>query len=433
MHLLIKNGRVIDPANQRDEVIDLYIIDEVIAAIGKAPEGFNAEKVIDAQNLLVVPGLIDISVKLKKTGDKNKGSIASESKAAAAGGITTMCVQPDTDPVIDTPAIAEMISRTANDVNQVRILTIAALTSGLEGERLAEMALLRDRGGCIGVSNGDQPVKNILVMRRAMEYATSCRMPIYLHANEPSLSKHGCAHEGVISTRLGLKGIPDAAETIAVAREIMLIEQTGVSAHFLHISSYQAANLITQAQQNGLPISMSVTPHHLHLTEMDIGYFNSQCHVLPPLRTQRDRDALRLAVANGNISCISTDHRPLTADAKLAPFGDTVPGISGLDTLLSLSLRLVDEKVLSLNDVIARLTQGPAETLGLKDCGQLSVGFRADICIFDAQQSWSILPESFVSNGKNSPFNDWEVNGKVKYTLLAGQPVYSAANQTSDF
>jgi dihydroorotase len=428
MQLVIKNGHVIDPANQRDEVTDIYIIDERIAAIGKAPKDFKADKVIDARNLMVIPGLIDISVKLNKPGDKNKGNIASESKAAATGGITTMCVQPDTDPVIDTPAIADMISRTANDVNQVRILTIAALTAGLAGERLAEMALLRDRGGCIGVSNGDSPVKNILVMRRAMEYAASCRMQIYLHANEPSLSKHGCAHEGVISTRLGLKGIPDAAETIAVARELMLIEQTGVSAHFLHISSHQAASLIAHARQEGLPVSMSVTPHHLHLTEMDIGYFNSQCHVLPPLRTQRDRDALRQAVSDGSISCISSDHRPLPADAKLAPFGDSVPGISGLETLLALTLRLVDEKVLSLNNAIARLTQGPADTLGLKDCGQLSVGYRADICIFDAEQSWSVERQSFVSSGKNSPFNDWEVKGKVKHTILAGEPVYDAVN-----
>lgn len=429
MHFVIKNGRVIDPANQRDEITDIYIIDEHIAAIGEAPTGFNAEKIIDAKNLIVVPGLIDISVKLKKPGDKNKGSIATESKAAAAGGITTMCAQPDTDPVIDTPAIAEMISRTANDVNQTRILTVAALTSALAGEHLAEMALLRDRGGCIGVSNGDNPVKNILVMRRAMEYAASCRMPIYLHANEPSLSKHGCAHEGVISTRLGLKGIPDAAETIAVARELMLIEQTGVNAHFLHISSYQAANLIINARQAGLPVSMSVTPHHLHLTEMDIGYFNTQCHVRPPLRTQRDRDALRQAVSSGNINCISTDHRPLPADAKLAPFGDSEPGISGLDTLLALTLRLVDEKVLSLNDAIARLTQGPAEILGLRDCGQLTVGFRADICIFDAEQSWLVKQQSFVSSGKNTPFNDWEVKGKVTHTILAGQHVYNAAHE----
>lgn len=428
MQLLIKNGRVIDPANQRDEITDVYIINETIAAIGQSPEGFKAEQVIDASQQLVVPGLIDISVHLTKPGDKNRGSIASESRSAAAGGITTMCIPPDTNPVIDSPSIAEMISRTANDVGQVRILPVAALTAALAGEHLAEMALLRDRGGCIGVSNGDHPLQNILVMRRAMEYAASCRMQVFLQANEASLSKNGCAHEGIISTRLGLTGIPEAAETIAVARDLMLVEQTGVSAHFLHITSNHAAKLIARAQHDGLPVSMSVTPHHLHLTEMDIGYFNSQCHVLPPLRTQRDRDALRLAVGNGNINCITSDHRPLPDDAKLAPFGDSGPGISGLETLLPLTLRLVDEKVLSLSDAIARLTHGPAQILGLKDCGQLTAGFRADICIINAEQHWSIKPESFVSGGKNSPFKDWEVNGKVTHTLLAGRCVYRATN-----
>jgi len=249
---------------------------------------------------------------------------------------------------------------------------------------------------------------------------------VFLHAEDRSLSQGGCAHEGVVSTRLGLPGVPEAAETVAVARELMLIEQTGVRAHFCHLSTAHSVQMIARAKHDGLPITMGVTPHHLHLTEMDISFFNSQCHVLPPLRTQRDQEGLRAGVSNGCISVICSDHQPHDADAKLAPFADTEPGISGLETLLPLVLRLVKDGVVSLMDVIAKLTCEPARILNLADSGTLALGARADVCIFDPELTWTVVPEQLVSAGKNTPFAGWELSGKVTHTLLAGKLVYSS-------
>lgn len=426
MRLIITNGRLIDPANKLDKKADLYIVDGHIIGLGPKPEGFEAEQTIDASGKIVIPGLIDLSARLREPGQEHKGTIASETRAAAAGGITTLCLPPDTDPIIETPAVAELITRHANDASFARVLPVGALTTGLKGEQLAEMGLLHQQGKCIAVSNACQPVSQTHVMRRAMEYAASCGLPVFLHAEDRSLSQGGCVHEGIISTRLGLPGLPEAAETVAVARELMLIEQTGVRAHFCHLSTAHSMHMIARARHDGLPVSMGVTPHHLHLTEMDIGFFNSQCHVLPPLRTQRDRDGLRSGLTNGSISVISSDHQPHDPDAKLAPFADTEPGISGLETLLPLVLRLVAEGVVPLMDAIANLTSEPARILNLADSGTLANGARADICIFDPEQHWTVVPEQLVSAGKNTPFADWELTGKVSHTLLEGKLVYQS-------
>ena len=426
MRLIITNGRLIDPANKLDKKADLYIVDGHIIGHGPKPDGFEADQTIDASGKTVIPGLIDLSARLREPGQEHKGTIASETRAAAAGGITTLCLPPDTDPIIETPAVAELITRHANDAGFARVLPVGALTTGLKGEQLAEMSLLHQQGKCIAVSNACQPVSQTHVMRRAMEYAASCGLPVFLHAEDRSLSQGGCVHEGIISTRLGLPGLPEAAETVAVARELMLIEQTGVQAHFCHLSTAHSMHLIARARHDGLPVSMGVTPHHLHLTEMDIGFFNSQCHVLPPLRTQRDRDGLRTGLTNGSISVISSDHQPHDPDAKLAPFADTEPGISGLETLLPLVLRLVAEGVVPLMDAIANLTSEPARILNLADSGTLANGARADICIFDPEQHWTVVPEQLVSAGKNTPFADWELAGKVSHTLLEGKLVYQS-------
>ncbi len=426
MRVRITNGRLLNPADQYDEIADLFIADGRIVARGTPPDGFSADQTIDASGCIVTPGLIDLSVRLREPGQEHKGTVRSETRAAAAGGITTLCIPPDTDPVIDNPAVAELIIRRAEDAGYARVIPLGALTQALAGEQLAEMALLRDQGNCAGVSNACRPLRSTRVMRRAMEYAASCRMTVFLHADEPSLSQHGCVHEGLISTRLGLTGIPEAAETVAVARELMLIEQTGVRAHFCHLSTAHSAQMIARAIHDGLPVSMGVTANHLHLTEMDIGFFNSQCHVLPPLRTQRDREGLRSAVANGHIQAICSDHQPHDADAKLAPFAETEPGISGLETLLPLALRLVDEGVLPLMDLLAKLTIQPAEILGLTDSGTLEQGARADLCIFDPRQHWVVEPEKLLSAGKNTPFAGWELKGKVTHTLLQGRLVFSS-------
>ena len=423
MRIKIANGLVIDPANNIEAKQDIYISEGRIAAIGRQPEGFSLDETIDASGCHVIPGIVDLRARLREPGQENKGTIASESRAAAASGITTVCVPPDTTPVIDTTSVVELIHQRANEAGFAKIVTLGALTAGLKGEQLSEMALLKKFGNCVGVSNALEPVSNNLVMRRAMEYAASCDMTIFLHAEDKGLAAGGCAHEGAISTRLGLPGIPEAAETNAIARDLLLIEQTGVRAHFCHISSARAVQMIARAQYDGLPVTADVAAHYLHLTEMDIGFFNSNCHVRPPLRTQRDREALVSALATGNLTAICSDHEPHDADAKLAPFSETEPGISALETLLPLALRLTDE--LSLSDVINRLTAQPAKILGI-DAGTLSLGEAADICIYDPEASWIMDSSKMISAGKNSPFEGWELKGKVQHTLLNGKVVYSA-------
>ena len=423
MRLKIEGGFVIDPANNIEAKHDIYISEGRIAAIGKQPDGFTLDHTIDARECHVIPGIVDLRARLREPGQEHKGTIASETRAAAAGGITTLCVPPDTTPVIDTTTVVELIHQRASEAGFANVVTLAALTAGLKSEQLSEMALLKNEGGCVGVSNAMSPINNNLIMRRAMEYAASCGLTIYLHAEDAGLTGNGCAHEGAISTRLGLPGIPETAETTAVARDLLLIEQTGVRAHFCHISSARAAQMIARARFDGLPVTADVTAHHLHLTEMDIGFFNSNCHIRPPLRTQRDREALIEALAQGNLTAICSDHEPHDADAKLAPFNETEAGISALETLLPLALRLSDE--LSLSDVIDRITNQPAKILGI-DAGTLSVGEKADICIYNPLTSWIVEPDKMLSNGHNSPFAGWELKGKVMYTLLNGNIVYQA-------
>ncbi|MFK5913349.1 MAG: dihydroorotase [Woeseiaceae bacterium] len=422
MHIKISNGLVIDPANNIEAKHDVYISQGRIAAIGKQPEGFSVDKTIDATDCHVIPGIVDLRARLREPGLENKGTIASETRAAAASGITTLCVPPDTNPVIDTITVVELIHQRAIEAGFANVVTLGALTAGLKGEQLSEMATLKNAGNCVGVSNALKPVNNNLIMRRAMEYAASCDLTIFLHAEDEGLAGNGCVHEGAISTRLGLPGIPETAETNALSRDLLLIEQTGVRAHFCHISSARAVQMIARAQYEGLPVTADVTTHHLHLTEMDIAYFDSNCHVRPPLRTQRDREALVNALATGNLNAICSDHEPHDSDAKLAPFGETEAGISALETLLPLAIRLTDS--LSLSDIINKLTQQPAKILGI-DAGTLSPGEKADICIYNPESSWMMKPENMISAGKNTPFEGWELKGKVMHTLLNGKIVFT--------
>lgn len=423
--LLIKGGHVVDPANKIDAVKDLYIDSTgFITGVGKSPEGFQAERTIDARGKIVCPGLIDLRARLREPGLEYKATMESETRAAVAAGITTLCCPPDTWPVIDTPAMAQMVQSRAWRFGLAFVHPLGALTQGLEGKLLTDMAALEE-AGCVGVSNGLEPITDTLVLRRAMEYASTFDLTVYLHAEDPWLRNSGCVHEGEIGTRLGLPGIPEAAETVAVGRDLALIEQTGVRAHFCNLSSARAVAMIAEAQKLGLPVTADVTAHHLHLTEHDIGYFNTQCHVRPPLRALRDRDALRAALASGVIGAICSDHQPHEPDAKLAPFAESAPGISGLETLLPLSLRLVDEKLLSLAEAIARLTVHPAQILGV-ECGSLSVGATADVCIFDPKARWTLSADKLVSRGRNTPFLGWEFTGRVTHTLVGGDVVFEA-------
>jgi len=428
MGIVIKGGRVIDPANNLDAVKDLYIDSTgFIAAIGKAPEGFEATRRLDARGRIVCPGLVDLRARLREPGLEYKATMESETRAAVAAGITTLCCPPDTWPVIDTPAMAQMIQSRAWRFGLAFVHPLGALTQGLEGKLLTDMAALEE-AGCVGVSNALEPITDTLVLRRAMEYAATFDLTVYLHAEDPWLRNSGCVHEGEVGTRLGLPGIPESAETVAVARDLALIEQTGVRAHFCNLSSARAVAMLTEARKQGLPVTADVTAHHLHLTEHDIGYFNTQCHVRPPLRGLRDRDALRAALQSGVISAICSDHQPHEPDAKLAPFAESEPGISGLETLLPLTLKLVDEKLLSLSEAVALLTVHPAQILGV-ECGTLSVGTTADICIFDPKAHWILSADKFVSRGCNSPFLGWEFSGRVTHTLVGGEVVFEARKE----
>ena len=422
--LSICNGRIVDPAAGVDETTDLHIEDGRILALGPAPAGFKPTRVIDAAGLVVCPGLVDLRARCREPGLEHKATIASETRAAAAAGVTTLCMPPDTDPVVDSAAVAALVRRRAERAGLARIEPLGALTRGLEGRALSEMSALK-AAGCVGVSNDLHPVENLLVLRRALEYAATFGLTVFLFPQDLALANEGCAHEGAVSTRLGLPGIPAAAETVAVAASLALIEETGVRAHFALLSTARAAQMIARARHDGLPVSAAVSAHHLHLTELDLLDFDSQCHVSPPLRTQRDRDGLRHWLAQGAIAAVCSDHQPHEADAKLAPFSATAPGISGLETLLPLTLRLVDEGVLTLPEAIARLTCAPAHILGLA-AGSLAPGAVADVCIFDAGTYWTLSSDSLVSQGHNTPFLNWEMKGRVRYTLLAGRVVHEA-------
>lgn len=418
----IKGGRVIDPANQVDKQQDIYVADGHIAGIGEAPEGFTAEQVINATGQIVCPGLVDLSARMREPGQEHKATIASETRAAAASGITTLCTPPDTNPVIDTPAVVELIHQQAEKAGMARVVTLGAVTRNLEGDRLSEMASLK-QAGCVGVTNALHPIANTLVEQRALAYAATYDLTVFLHASDPWLHGSGCAHDGAVASRLGLPGIPEAAETVAVARDLALVEHTGVRAHFCRLTTERAVRMVARAQFDGLPVSVDVAIPYLHLTETDISGFNSLCHVEPPLRTQQDRTGLRAAVARGVASAICSDHQPHEPDSKLSPFPSTDPGISGLETLLPLALRLVEEENMSLVDVIDRLTAGPARILGLS-CGTLSPGADADICIFDPSAIWQLRETEMHSGGRNTPFSGWELKGKVTHTLFAGKIVY---------
>lgn len=420
--LSILQGRLIDPANQIDQVTDLHIAKGRILAIGQTPPGFEADKLIQANNLIVCPGLVDMSVRLREPGLEHKATIASETLAAAKSGITTLCCMPDTDPAIDTPAVVELIRRTAKNNGNARVMPIGALTQGLEGSKLSEMAALKD-AGCIAVSNADSPLANTLVERRALEYAGTYGLLVYLRAEDKHLRNQGCVHEGPIANRLGLPGIPSVAESVAVARDLALASHTQTRIHFHGISTAAAVDMLSQARQKGLQVSADVAAHQLHLTEHDLEGFNSQCHVNPPLRSQPDCQALRQAVASGVISAICSDHQPHEEDAKLAPFAQTQAGISGLETLLPLTLKLVEDGLLTLPEAIARLTCDPAKILGIP-AGTLGLGKKADICIFDPEQPWVLNPQDLISEGKNTPFGNWHFQGRIQQTLLQGKTVY---------
>lgn len=414
----IDNGRIIDPANNIDSVGSLYIADGKIVAALNPPADFTAEHVIDASGQIVCPGFVDLSVRLREPGHSQKGSIQSETRAALAAGVTSLCLPPDTKPCIDTPAVVEYIKDKAERAGYPQVHTIGALTQRLDGNELSAMFALK-QAGCIAVGNADAAIGNLLILRRAMEYAASHDLLLIYRANEAALSGKGCAHEGAVASHYGLPGIPSAAESIALAQALELAQLTGCRIHISQISCKQSVIKIQQAKKYGLRVTADVAIHQLHLTENDIEPFDSNYHVLPPLRTQVDRQYLRNGLANGSIDAICSDHQPHDLDAKLGAFPETEAGMAALETLLPLALSYGKLQKLTIPQVIAKLTQQPASILGLK-AGTLTTGSQADVCIFDPDRSWQVNAQNWLSAGRNTPFWGQSLNGRVTHTLLNG-------------
>jgi len=421
--LRIRNGLIVDPAEARVREADLYLQDGKIVGIGSAPSGFAAAQEIDVRGRWVMPGLIDCQARLRDPGQPEKANIESETLAAIRNGITTLCVPPDTQPPIDNSATVELIHH-RNEMfgHKAHVYPIGALTRGLAGEQLSNMASLRDNG-CIAFSNARHRLASNLVQRRAMDYAAGQTSLVIIQPLDHDLLGNGCAHEGAIATRLGLPAIPVAAETAALAKDIELVEQTGARTHFGQLSCARSVDMLRGAKAKGLPVSADCAIHQLFLTDHDIGEFDSNMFTIPPLRSQRDRDALRAGVADGTIDCLCSDHQPHEVDAKLKPFPSAEPGISGLDTLLALALRLVDEELLPLAEMIAKLSLNPAAILSLPG-GKIALGEIADLVIVDPESHWICKSDNFVSKGKNTAFEGWDFRGSVTHTIIDGEIVY---------
>jgi len=417
MRILIRNGRVIDPAAGVDRVTDVYIHEGRIAALD-ALEGFQPERTIDASSCLVIPGLVDLCARLREPGAEHKATIASELRAAAAGGVTTLCVPPDTDPVIDTPAVVDMIQRRSRQLGLATVHTLGAMTQGLQGEMLAEMDTLK-AAGCVGVSNALAPITSTEVLRRAFEYATSCDLRVFLYAEDSALRGRGVASEGPISTRLGLPGIPETAETVALSRALLLAEQAGVGVHFCRVTTARGLELLAAARDRGQPVTADVGIAYLHVTDNALLSQDPNYHLLPPLRDAGNREALRQALANGTVDAVCSDHQPHDKDAKAGPFVATQPGAATLEQFLALTLQLAGDAHHDLAGLIAAVTSRPAGILGLS-AGTLQPGRAADVCIVDPEASWTVSPEQRVSAGRNSPFNGHTLKGRVRYTLRHG-------------
>lgn len=422
--IAIIGGKLLDPASETLSEGGVFIADGQIIAIGAEPLGFQADEVLQAHGSIVCPGFIDLSVYLREPGYEHKATIASETLAAVKAGITTLCCQPETNPVIDTPAVVELIRERALSAGKAKVIAFGAISRGLEGRALSEMYALR-RAGCLAVSSGRKSLANALIWRRALEYATTHELSVVVRPQDLNLSAGGCVHEGKVATRLGLPGIPVSAETVMVAQILALVEETGARVHFSCLSTARAAAMIAEARRQGLPVSGDVAAHQLHLTEDAVEGFDPMAHVIPPLRSEADRQGLRQALAEGTISAVCSDHQPHEADAKCNVFAATESGISALETLLPLTLRLVEEKVLPLPRAIARLTLGPAQVLGLPS-GRLTSGAPADLCVFDPEAQWTVDETNWLSRGRNTPFWGQKLKGQVRYTLVDGRVVWRA-------
>lgn len=429
MKTAIQNGRVVDPRQGSVSVADVFIDGERIAAVGAAPPGFVAERTIDARGCLVIPGLVDLAARLREPGFEYRATLESEMLAAITGGVTSLCCPPDTDPALDEPGLVEMLKHRALRLNRANLFPLGALTVGLKGEVITEMAELAE-AGCVGFSNVNEPMYDTQSLQRALQYARTFGFTVWLHPQDPHLSRGGMAASGAVASRLGLSGVPVIAETIALHTIFELVRSTGCSVHLCRLSSAAGIELVRAAKREGLPVSCDVAVHHLHLTDVDIGFFDSLCRVIPPFRTQRDRQAIRAALADGTIDAVCSDHTPLDDGAKALPFGEAEPGTTGLELLLPLLLKWADEDKLPLPLAIGKASAAAARILGVER-GTLDVGALADICIVDPTRAWVPDARSLASQGKHTPYLGRELLGRVTHTFVNGQPVFEAPSGTS--
>jgi len=421
MKLHIKNGRLIDPANGIDAQQDVYVADGKIAAVGSAPAGFAADRTIDAAGLVVAPGLVDLSARLREPGYEYKATLESEMQAAMQGGVTSLVCPPDTDPVLDEPGLVEMLKHRARGLNQAHVYPLGALTTGLKGQALTEMAELTE-AGCIGFAQAEEPILDTTVLLRALQYANTFGYTVWLRPQDPHVGRSGIAHSGPVASRLGLPGVPVMSETIALHTIFELLRATGARVHLCRISSGAGLELVRAAKKEGLAVTCDVGAHHVHLTDVDIGFFDSNARVTPPFRAHRDRDAIRQALLDGTIDAICSDHTPVDDDEKLLPFGEASPGATGLELLLSLALKWADECLdksqQPLLRALGKVTSDAARAAGLQ-AGQLGVGSVADICVFDPAARWKVDARTLASQGKHTPFLGYELSGQVPATILA--------------
>ena len=433
MKILIHGGRVIDPASGRDQLADIAIASGRIVAIGAGAD-FMPDRTLDASGLVVAPGLVDLAARLREPGQEHEGMLESELAAAAAGGVTSLACPPDTDPVLDEPGLVEMLKFRARKLSRCRVFPLGALTRRLEGQALTEMAELTE-AGCVGFSQADVPVTDTQVLQRALQYAATFGYTVWLRPQDGWLGK-GVAAQGAVATRLGLSGVPVVAETVALATIFELVRATAARVHICRLSSAAGVALLRAAKAAGLPVTADVSINSLHLTDVDIGYFNADMRLTPPLRQGADRTALRAALADGTIDALVSDHDPVADDAKQLPFGEAEPGATGIELLLSLALRWGRDENLPLATALSRITHDPVRVLGdalgslASSAGRLVEGGVADLCLFDPAAEWQVRPEALASQGKHTPFafasTGMALPGRVRATLVAGTVAYEA-------
>ena len=424
MKIHIRNGRVVDPMSARDEVADIYVAAGRIVGNGHAPADFHANRTIDASGLVVCPGLIDLSVRLREPGFEYRATLESEMLAAAAGGITSLACPPDTDPPLDEPGLVEMLKFRARNLPGPRVYPIGAMTQKLEGRMLTEMAELTE-AGCRAFTQADAPMTDTQVLLRAMEYAATFGFSLWLRPQDVSLARGGVAHDGAVATRLGLPGIPALAETVALATILQLARETGARVHIARLSTRDGIAMVREAKTQGLAVTCDVASTHVHLSENDLVSFDSHLHLVPPLRSLRDRDAIREALRDGAIDALCSDHTPVDEDEKQVPYGESEPGASGVELLLPLTLKWAREMGVPLMQAIELITWKPAQILGVPG-GCLVVGGSADLCIFDETAEWVVTPRSLASQGNNTPFLDHPMQGRVRYTVIDGHIDFEA-------